>query len=540
MSAAEKNEGPSHALAAEHPLAVCEWLASRVLSLIDDAREVCRLALVNKTFYNASVSDSLWEKRLPQLDHLSSIFSNAILQQRLHLSKRDLHSKLCSSVLYDDGRKRFWIDPASGGGCYMISARALSICWATTLAYRSSKPWPGAMFQEVAYLERACWSDISGVFCQVLKPGNYLVSFRMQLWSSWGNYPVKLSLEVTASAYPPYLSEVVPDRKTNFKRRKCIPFLQILEPENVAHVTNVGDQLDHGQDGIKIDEEETDGNGSDDGHDGELSLEGIASAYPPHLVEVFINGRSNFTPKERMPFIWILDRENVGHVTNDGGQLEPGHDGIDIGEEGYDWDDNDDGHHVSANGIKCSDDYDICDNYDYGGADGSVDNDNHDNKDHNKCEDDDDEDSNEHDDDYDENLLYPLLPPRYIEQHNHNDDSCGNDDDGGADGSCDCDYHGNDSDNKCEDDDDEDSNHDDNGYDLLFPFLQHKLNENADINEWLEYDIGEFSVQDHNEEQPIEIKFRMEEINYRFWKPGFVLDGVIIRPVVVAEMAELV
>ncbi|KAH7388288.1 hypothetical protein KP509_16G068100 [Ceratopteris richardii] len=116
MSASEQTdeEGSSHAVAAEHPLAAYEWLASRVLSLIDDAREVCRLALVNRTFYNASSSDTVWEKRLPQLDHLTAIYSNAIHQHLLHLFKRDLYLKLCSSVLSDDGLQRFWIDPASG------------------------------------------------------------------------------------------------------------------------------------------------------------------------------------------------------------------------------------------------------------------------------------------------------------------------------------------------------------------------------------------------------------------------------------------
>ncbi|KAH7388290.1 hypothetical protein KP509_16G068300 [Ceratopteris richardii] len=132
MSASEQTggESSSHAVVTEHPLATYEWLTSRVLSLIDDAREVGRLAV---------------QKSLPQLDHLTAIFSNAIHQPLLHLSKRDLHLKLCSSVLSDDDLKRFWIDPASGEGCYMISARALSICWGENPTNWRWTPWPGAM-----------------------------------------------------------------------------------------------------------------------------------------------------------------------------------------------------------------------------------------------------------------------------------------------------------------------------------------------------------------------------------------------------------
>ncbi|KAH7388287.1 hypothetical protein KP509_16G068000 [Ceratopteris richardii] len=256
----------------------------------------------------------------------------------------------------------------------MISARALSICWGENPTYWRWTPWRGAMFEEVAYLDAVCWFDISGVFRQVLKPGNYRVSFRMQLYSSWGNTPITLSLEDTASAHPPHVSEVFFDGRTKFKRRRCIPPAQTLDPENVTPETNDGNQLDHAQDGIGIGEEGTDGDGSDDGHD------------------------------------------------------------------------------HTADGLNGSDDHHSYENDDDGGGDGSGGSDNHNNEDDNECEDD--EDSGDDGDVYDEKLLY------IEEQHIHNDDNCENDDDEGADASGDSDKQDNDNDDKCEDNGDEDSTDD--------------------------------------------------------------------------------
>ncbi|KAH7388285.1 hypothetical protein KP509_16G067800 [Ceratopteris richardii] len=384
---------------AEDPLAANVSLVSHLLAFMED-REVCNLGLVNKAFYAASISESVWEKRLPELDNLTAIFSNAVPQHLFHLSKRDLYIKLCSSVLYDDGLKRFWIDPASGGGCYMISARALSICWGDTPSYWRWTPWPGAMFEEVAYLEKVCWFDISGVFRQALRPGNYLVSFRMQLLSSWRGIPVKLSLVETASAYPPHVSEVFFDGRTMFKRRSCI--VEVVESENVAVVANGGDQLDQGQDGIDIGEEGTNGDGNDDGDDGRADR---------------ING---------------------------------------------------------------SDKHDNCENSVEGGADTRSDRYNQDDDDDNKCDEDRDDDV----DDYDESIQHRFVSPPDI---------------GG----------------------------------------QHSHNNNANIHEWVECDIGQFVVQDYNEAEPVEIKFRMQEMEDLSWKFGLLLDGVIIRPATVAEIAEL-
>ncbi|KAH7388296.1 hypothetical protein KP509_16G068900 [Ceratopteris richardii] len=331
-----KDKASSCAFHVENPLAASEWLVSRVLSLLQDAREVGRFGLVNKTFYNASISDSVWTKRLPPQTLLNRIFSNDVLASLLRLSKRDLYLKLCRSVLYDEGLKRFWIDSASGRECYMISASALFVRWGNTPHYWIWRRWPGAMFAEVAYLIAVVQFDIRGVFREVLRPGKYMVSFRMKLeetggWASWSNGPIKLSLENRASAHSRVLSQVYFDGRTIFKGRRCIsarPFVRIPRSAHVTHVRNKRDKSYGEDDGISV---------------------------------------------------------------------------------------------------KCT----------WGSG------------------------------------------------------------------------------------------------------KQQKRNNNTDIHEWLECDIGEFSVQGDNEEQPVEIEFSMHEIGTPLWKSGFVLDGVIVRPAIVAEMAEL-
>ncbi|KAH7388291.1 hypothetical protein KP509_16G068400 [Ceratopteris richardii] len=254
-----------------------------------------------------------------------------------------------------------------------------------------------------------------GVFRQVPKPGNYLVSFRMLLWSSWGGTPVKLSLEDTASAYPPHLSEVFCNAKTKFKRRRCIPFIQILKPKNVAHVTSDVDQSDHGQDATDIVEGGTDGDVNDDRHDGKSSLEDAASAFSRHLSEVFFDGRTHFT-RGRLPFLQILEPETVAHLINDGGQLDQGRDGTDICEERTDGHGNAEGDDGSADRINGRDNHDNCENDVDDGADTSGDRNDHADGDYIKCEEDDDEhrDDNDDDDDYYQSIQHPFVSPRDI------------------------------------------------------------------------------------------------------------------------------
>ncbi|KAH7388292.1 hypothetical protein KP509_16G068500 [Ceratopteris richardii] len=244
----------------KHPLASHEWLASRVLSLIEDGREVCRLGLVNKTFYSASISDSVWTKRLPP----QSIIPRGVLPSLLPLSKRAVYLKLCRSVLYDEGLKRFWLNPASGRECYMISARSLFVVSGSWIC----RPLPGAMFEEAVSL--IGWFFIGAVFREVLRSGKYTLSFRMKLENAtgWRDFPMQITIENRLSDDSPLISKVYFNGETIFKRRRCIsasPFIQILDSEHGTRVRIDKDHIDHKEDGI----DNGDGGADDDGITGD-------------------------------------------------------------------------------------------------------------------------------------------------------------------------------------------------------------------------------------------------------------------------------
>eukprot|EP00250_Pteridium_aquilinum_P001666 c11868_g2_i1 orf=433-702(+) len=67
----------------DHPLAIHEWLALRVLQSIANPRAVCKLALINKNFCTASRSDLVWQKLLPPTAHLDAILGDMSEDKRL-------------------------------------------------------------------------------------------------------------------------------------------------------------------------------------------------------------------------------------------------------------------------------------------------------------------------------------------------------------------------------------------------------------------------------------------------------------------------
>eukprot|EP00250_Pteridium_aquilinum_P000795 c1095_g1_i1 orf=110-1387(+) len=203
----------------DHPLAAEEWLASRILDCFANARALCRFALVNRNFCAASVSDLVWQKVLPPAALLDALPTD--FDYKLH-SKKNLYMHLCKSITYDNGLKKFWLDRATGGDCYMISARGLRIIWGNSPQYWEWKTCPGSMFPEVAYLRTVCWFDVAGTFQQLLRPGRYMVSYRMQLRSAeaWRGSPIKLCIQNKSYAHPPHQSQVFFDT-LSFNIRSC-------------------------------------------------------------------------------------------------------------------------------------------------------------------------------------------------------------------------------------------------------------------------------------------------------------------------------
>ncbi|KAF8369753.1 hypothetical protein HHK36_032223 [Tetracentron sinense] len=124
-------------------------IISRTLTSPGDA---CRSSLVSSIFKSIADSDLVWEKFLPS--DLKEIISRSV-STVVSSSKKELFLRLCNHpILIDDGKKSFSIEKWSGGKCYMVAARELTIIWGDTPVY-----W---RFSDVAELLDVCWLEIHG------------------------------------------------------------------------------------------------------------------------------------------------------------------------------------------------------------------------------------------------------------------------------------------------------------------------------------------------------------------------------------------
>ncbi|CAI9768948.1 unnamed protein product [Fraxinus pennsylvanica] len=77
-------------------------------------------------------------------------------------SKKDLFFKLSAPLLIDGGNKTFAIDKYTNKKCYMLSARELSITWASDPLCWSWKPLPHSRFSKGVELIMIWWLEIYG------------------------------------------------------------------------------------------------------------------------------------------------------------------------------------------------------------------------------------------------------------------------------------------------------------------------------------------------------------------------------------------
>ncbi|XP_078440196.1 F-box protein VBF-like [Wolffia australiana] len=121
--------------------------------------DASRLAAVCKTFQTAADSDDVWERFLPS-DH-PEIVSRA--DERLDFSSRkELFFCLCSSILIDNGRKCFSLEPTRCKKRFILSARELQITCGESPVNWEWIPTPGSRFPETAVLRDVCSLEIMG------------------------------------------------------------------------------------------------------------------------------------------------------------------------------------------------------------------------------------------------------------------------------------------------------------------------------------------------------------------------------------------
>ncbi|XP_052182538.1 F-box protein PP2-B15-like [Diospyros lotus] len=123
----------------------------------------------------AAESDLLWESFLPPdyRDVLSRLTSPV-----LYRSKKELFLRLCIPRLIDGGTKSFSLERSTSKKCYMLSARELSITWATNSLYWCWKPSLQSRFGEVAELITVCWLEIHGkISTRMLTPNTAYTAY---------------------------------------------------------------------------------------------------------------------------------------------------------------------------------------------------------------------------------------------------------------------------------------------------------------------------------------------------------------------------
>ncbi|XP_021314338.1 uncharacterized protein LOC8056429 isoform X1 [Sorghum bicolor] len=93
--------------------------------------------------------------------HLPLLADGEVLQPLASMKALFLRL-LDGPVLLADGLTSSWLDKETGGICYMLSARKLSIAWGDNPTYWHWIPITGFRFSEAAELQKAKWLEIRG------------------------------------------------------------------------------------------------------------------------------------------------------------------------------------------------------------------------------------------------------------------------------------------------------------------------------------------------------------------------------------------
>ncbi|KAK0605673.1 hypothetical protein LWI29_029459 [Acer saccharum] len=182
-------------------LALPEDCIAAVISFTSP-RDACRLACVSTTFKSIADSDAVWDRFLPP-EYLSAISDPVPIycSSSSTWSKKELYLRM-GPTLIQNGKLSFWLDRPSGKKCYMISARELTIIWAsgdTPQYWRWIDDFPEARFPEVAELRIVCWFEIRGkidtsLLSMMTTYVAYLVFKSTDNFSGFDNNPVEVTV----------------------------------------------------------------------------------------------------------------------------------------------------------------------------------------------------------------------------------------------------------------------------------------------------------------------------------------------------------
>ncbi|XP_015964256.1 F-box protein PP2-A13 [Arachis duranensis] len=145
-----------------------------------DPPQICKLAMLNRTFRAASSADFVWESKLPPNYHvlIAEIFDQSV--QNNH-SKRAIYASLCRLNSLDEGNKKVWLDRSTGKLCMCISSKGLSITGVDDRRYWNRIPTEESRFHAVAYLQQTWWFEVIGEVDFPFPAGTYSLFFRIHL-----------------------------------------------------------------------------------------------------------------------------------------------------------------------------------------------------------------------------------------------------------------------------------------------------------------------------------------------------------------------
>ncbi|XP_042500832.1 lectin-like isoform X1 [Macadamia integrifolia] len=115
-------------------------------------------------------------------------------------TEKQLYDRLCSGVLLDQKRKKYWIDPKTSYNCFMLFPRDLSITWV-----EDTRCWEWPLFQEssnlllkIAELKRVLRLEVRGkVETSNLSPGvMYEIAFLVMFKARAHGWDVPVTFEL--------------------------------------------------------------------------------------------------------------------------------------------------------------------------------------------------------------------------------------------------------------------------------------------------------------------------------------------------------
>ncbi|XP_009763904.1 F-box protein PP2-A13 [Nicotiana sylvestris] len=145
-----------------------------------DPIEICKFASLNTTFRQASLTDYVWETKLPE--NFQFLVENLWDEDSCSdsLTKKEIFARLCRPNHFGSSNKAFWLEK-NRGVCVCISWKDMKITGIEDRRYWSHISSDESRFGTVAFLKQIWWVEVEGNLEFEFPVGNYSLFFRLQL-----------------------------------------------------------------------------------------------------------------------------------------------------------------------------------------------------------------------------------------------------------------------------------------------------------------------------------------------------------------------